>query len=146
MVPAVALIAAACSSSSASAPTKASFDKQANAICRTYNAKLSAMSTAVSNASSVSQVESGMEAAITDASQMSARLKALPEPAGERATLDQAFAAQDAQLQRIKGLFDAVEQNDNAKVESGETALNAATGPLDKQFDALGLGSCGGAS
>jgi hypothetical protein len=142
----VALIAGGCSSASASGPTQAAYNAQANAICRTYNAKLTAFGSELSNASSAQQAASELNAAVALAEQGSAKLKALPKPSGQSSALDQVYAAQEAQVTQLQALATALSQNDTAKVQSIDKALNASNGPLNRQFDAVGLRACGSGS
>jgi hypothetical protein len=142
----LALVVAGCSSSSASAPSKASYDKQANAICQTFNSKLKSVGSAISSSSSGTQVASALTDAISVAEQGSAKLEALPKPSGDNTALNKAYAAQDAQVTQMKQLVAAIKQNDAAKAQSTEAALNASNDPLNAQFDALGLTTCGSGS
>ena len=136
-------MAGGCSSSSASGPTEATYNAQANAICRTYNAKLTAFGSALSNASSAQQAASELNAAVALAQQGSAKLKALPKPSAQSSALDQVYAAQDAQVKQLQNLSTALSQNDSAKAQSIDKTLNASNGPLNRQFDAVGLRACG---
>jgi len=142
----MATLITACSSSSTSAPTQAAYDKQANALCQTYNAKLKAMGATITSASSKQQVASELAKAVTLAKQGSAQLKALAKPAGQSAGLDKVYADQDAQVSQIQAFASALQANDSAKAQSIENALNAGNGRLNQEFDALGLTACGSGS
>jgi PBP1b-binding outer membrane lipoprotein LpoB len=138
-----ALILAGCSSSSSSAPSKADYDRQANAICATYNGKLKSLGSTISNSASEQQVASQLGKAVSLAEQGSAKLEALTKPDGQSAALNKVYAAQEAQVKQIRALQTALSQNDPAKAQSIENALDAGDGSLNRQFDALGLTTCG---
>jgi hypothetical protein len=139
-------IAAGCSSSSGSAPTKADYDRQANAICQTYNSKLKAIGTTISDASSNQQVAAELTEAVSLGKQGSAKLEALTKPDGQSAALNKVYADQDEQVRQIQALATALNQNDTAKAQSIENPLNTGNGPLNEEFDAVGLTTCGSGS
>ena len=142
----MATLIAGCSSSTVSAPTKADYDRQANAICQTYNSKIKTLGSTISNASSSQQVASELTKVIPVAEQGSAKLAALTKPDGQSAALNRVYAAQDAQVRQIQAFATALNQNDSAKAQSIENALNAGNGPLNQEFDAVGLTTCGSGS
>jgi hypothetical protein len=139
-------ITAGCSSSSASAPTKADYDRQANAICQTINAKIKAFGSTISSTSSTQQVASELTKVVAVAEQGSAGLAALAKPDGQSAALDKVYAAQDAQVKEIQAFATALNQGDSAKAQSIENELNAGNAPLNQEFDAVGLTTCGSGS
>jgi hypothetical protein len=138
------ILATGCSSSTSAAPTKASYATQANAICKEFNGKLNAIGS--SSGQSLSQVQALLAEAVPLAERGQAKLEALPKPSDESAALNKVYAAQQTQVNQLKALANAVNAGDATKIQSISATLNALGGPLNSQFDALGLTACGSGS
>ena len=125
------------------APDKTSYDARANAICKTFNAKLQSVGAALSTSTSLAQFEVVLNDAISVAQGGINRLQALHRPAAENAALEAAYKSQEAQLTDVKGILAAVKANSITKVRAAIAVTTASDAPLNKQFDALGLTACG---
>ncbi len=146
---AVGLLAAGCSSSGSatpSAPSKATYDKQANAICNTYSSKLSTLGASLQSSTSTSQVEQALSRAISLGQQGTSKLEALSRPSGESSSLSAAYNDQEQQVSDLKHLLSAIRANNETAFKSEETALNASDASVNQKFDALGLTKCGSGS
>jgi hypothetical protein len=142
-------LAVGCSSSPASAPSgpsKSAYDKQANAICKTFNAKLSSVGAQLSSNTQVAQVEQGLESAIALAQQGTKKLEDLRRPTGESPALSAAYKAQEGQVTDFKAILSAVRANSASQVRTALAAAQASSAPLNQKFDALGLTTCGSGS
>jgi hypothetical protein len=125
-------------------PDQASYDTQANAICKQFNAKLNAIGS--SSGQSLSQVQALLAEAVPLAERGQAKLEALPKPSDESAAHDKVYAAQQTQVNQLKALANAVNAGDATKIQSISARLSALGGPLSSQFDALVLTACGSGS
>jgi hypothetical protein len=144
----LAVVVAGCSSSASatSTPTKASYDKQANAICKTFNAKLSSVGAELKTSTQQAQVEQGLETAISLAQQGTNKLEGLRRPAGETGALAATYRGQEGQVTDFRNLLTAVEANSASQVQTALATAQASSGPLNQKFDALGLTVCGSGS
>ena len=135
------LAAGACGGSSA--PSKASYDKQADAICATYNSKLRAAGAGLASSSSVAQAEDALSSAVSLAQQGETKLESLKQPSGEGAQLKKVYAAQQAQVTDLHNAVVALKANNTAAAKSAISAAASSSTAIDQQFDALGLTTCG---
>jgi hypothetical protein len=146
---AVGLLAAGCSSSgnaTPSAPSKATYDKQASAICNTYSSKLSTLGASLQSSTSPSQAERVLSRAISLGQQGTSKLEALTRPSGEASSLSAAYNEQEQQVTELKHLLSAIRANNQTEFKSDELALNASDASVNQKFDALGLTTCGSGS
>ncbi len=143
---AVAALVAGCSSPSSATPSKASYDKQADAICKTYSAKENSAASALTSSTTNAQIVSALNKAISLGEEGSKKLQALPKPTGERAALNKAFTAQTALVDQLKKVLQAAKANDAEAFKSAASGLTTMGSSLDQQFDALGLTTCGSGS
>ena len=147
---AIAILASACSPgsspSSPTTPSRAAYDRQADAICQTFNAKLESVGAQLSSSTQVAQVEQGLESAISLAQQGTDKLEQLPRPAGESGALGAAYAAQEGQVADFKAILSAVRADSVSGVRSAVATAQASSAPLNQKFDALGLTTCGSGS
>lgn len=119
--------------------SKAAFLAQANAICTTMNTQQSALPDPTTSAQALDELHQA--AAITQ--DAVARLRALPEPAGDAPTLQAAFAKVDA--------VNASAQREIAAIAAGNTALaqqidnqtTALNDTANQAFNAYGMTVCG---
>jgi hypothetical protein len=146
----IALLGTACGSSSSAtttpAPSKVTYDDQANAICQKFNAKLSSVGDQLSSSTQAAQVEQALESAIALAQQGTTKLEHLRRPAGENQALGAAYKAQEGQVADFKNLLSAVRANSASEVRSALATAQASDATLNQQFDALGLTTCGSGS
>jgi hypothetical protein len=146
---ALGLLASACGSSSGAAPSppsKATYDSQANAICKSYSSKLSSLGSSLQSSSSASQVEQVLNQAITVAQQGTSKLEALPRPSGESSSLAAAYQVQEQQVTELKNLLAAVQADNPTEIKSDEAGFEATETSVNQKFDALGLTTCGSGS
>jgi hypothetical protein len=138
------LLGAGCGGSSA--PTKVAYDKQANAICASYNAKLKAAGAALSGSTSRAEAEKSLSGAISLAQQGTSRLESLKRPNGESAQLQKAFSAQQAQITDLRSLLTAIQEDSATKAKAALAKADSSTASVKDLFDTVGLRTCGSSS
>jgi hypothetical protein len=119
--------------------TKEEFIAAADAICKEANAKLDALGTPTT----LEQIAKFAGDAITIQEEALADLKALKPPAADEATINEAYALLDQQLELGRQIEAAAKEGDQAKIQE----LVGEVQPIDSQADQIaqdyGLKECG---
>jgi hypothetical protein len=119
--------------------TKEEFIAQADAICKEANDKLDALG----EPANIEEVATFAEDAIAIQEDALARLRALKPPAEDEATLNEAYALLDQQVELGRQIVTAAEAGDVAAIEE----IVAQGEPINDQADQIatdyGLKECG---
>jgi hypothetical protein len=119
------IVIGACGGSS-STPSKASYDKQANSLCGSYNEQLQSLGTNLGQAKTTAAAEAILARAASEAEAGTKKLEALTPPAGEASALKQAFAFQQEEVADIRKIEQAVGQKSSS---AAKAALTDGTTP-----------------
>ena len=136
------LLVAALTAGTASAapPTKASWARGANAICRVELARVHALRQPAQG--DVGGLVTYLDRAIAVANPYTARIARLPRPASERMTIAQWVGIQYRAVREIRQLQDALRLRDMNRVASLLTALTQQGKRSDALARRLGAGVC----
>jgi len=126
--------------------TKAAFDKRADKICTTYNAKLNSMTSQLSGSSSATQAVRILDKAVGEAEQGTNKLKSLPRPSAQSGKIGQAVSAEQHLVGDLKSLVTDLKTNNESKARSLVAGITSAKSTVYKDFDAVGAKACGGGS
>jgi hypothetical protein len=129
----LACLAAGCGGSA-----KEDFQKQANAICKRYDAKINALGTP----SSPADIPQYVEKAIPIIQQGLAELRALKPPQGLEADYKLMLDETEKAVPAARNLADAAAKNDAAAVQKALKEGNAANQKSDRFATKIGLSEC----
>ncbi len=138
----LALTALAVTGCGSSGPSKTSYVAKANAICATYNAKVTALPQ-LPEGSSVQATAKYLAASAAIAGEETDKLKALTMPKGEKATLTSLYSRQAAQVSQVQSAVKQLSTGDIAGAQATVNRLEGSGPGLDKDFTAYGLNACG---
>jgi hypothetical protein len=140
-VAAVAGLLAACGGGGGTDTTvsAAEFRRQADAICAKYQNQLNALGTP----SSLADLKDYVNKAVPIIEKGNAELQALEPPEELAATWNRALELNRQQLDIVRDLQDAVEAEDEAKMQDLLEQAQAANEESDKLARQLGLRECG---
>ena len=124
------------------APTKASYTAKANAVCKTYNAKLGLLTESLAGIPSMTKAEQQLGVVLLASRQYNQKLQAIPRPPGESAALAKVFKLQAAGIADLQRAVRSLQAGKVAGVTADLTADAATLEPVDRQFTALGLKTC----
>jgi hypothetical protein len=130
-------------SAAGAAPSRSGYAARANAVCRTYNAKLGTLTGSLSSVTSIAQAEQRIGAVLTTSLADNRALEALPRPRAEAKKLGRLFAMQGAGIVDLRKAVTSLANGDVTGVDGDLQADQALIKPLEKGFDALGLTTCG---
>jgi hypothetical protein len=126
--------------------SKADFLTQANAICKSTNAKTKAVGEGLpSNPSPVDQADALDKSADLIGDGI-AQMQRLTQPSGDRSDLIRFYQRSQQLLVLTRQLADAFRASNLKTVTSIETEANALDDDLTKAADAYGLSACGSGS
>jgi hypothetical protein len=132
------LLAAGCGGGGGDRLSKEEFQKQANATCTKYEAKLNAIGRPTSPADVKAYVEKG----IPVIQQGLAELRALKPPEGMQGDYERMLTEVEKSIPAARQLGEAAAKNDAAAVQKALAAGNAASAAADDAAKSLGLTGC----
>src|SRR2546421_8799911 len=122
--------------------TRAEFVARANEICKAGNARQSAIP---SPDNTVAQQLAYLDQVIAATAETLRQIRALPQPPGDRATLQQMYAKGDAALSVARQESAALKEGKTSVAAALDTQLATATNEVNSAFSAYGLIFCGSA-
>lgn len=123
------------------AETKADYIARGNAVCDTFTQKQSALPTP--SGSALADVAPYIDQNVTLATDLLAQLKAIPQPAGDSAALQDVFTKFQATLDLLKQEAAAAHANNQSTFDTLDTQLNTSGDASNAAFNAYGLTVCG---
>ncbi len=145
-VPIAAVLAAAllagCGSSSSGTLSKAAYTKQADAICKKYNAKVKALKTPSGN--DPQAIADFFAQGKKLAQQRLAELRALKPPDSLKADVDRAYGLEQQVIDRLDQVSAALTDRNQASYQKLTGELNKLSGEADAIAKKLGLPNCAG--
>jgi hypothetical protein len=142
LVAGTAVVVLGWAAAAGAAPTKASYAAKANAVCKTYNAKLGLLTESLAGMTSMTKAEQQLDVVILASRQFNQKLQAIPRPRGESAALAKVFKLQATGIADLQRAVRSLEAGKVAGVTADLTADAATLKPVDRQFTALGLKTC----
>jgi hypothetical protein len=118
---------------------KADYVQQANALCAEMNQKVKALPLYSTDAAVVA---GEMEKGIAIVRDTLARLRALPMPAGDEATLEAYHAAIEANAAKADEVVAALRSGDGSRMAAADDALQADTKKVNAMATAYGETEC----
>ena len=129
------------------APSKANYLTQANAICADMNAASIAVSREYSSKPVTAENEAALLRANADIIESTiTKLRALPRPRGDEATLKSAFDKAAELPPAARALATAVEDGDQSRIPALQAAGDKAQAAANQAADSYGLTTCGSGS
>lgn len=123
--------------------TRASYDKKANAICKTYERKVKSIGGSLSHNASKSEVEHLLSHGVAVAKQGVGKLDALPKPSNPPSALAHAFHSQKVELGDLDQVLADLKKNDLSQVQRLSAKIDRDGSQVNRYFDAAGLRACG---
>ncbi len=136
--------AAGCGSSHSSNVSQAAFEAGANSVCAKFNGQ--ERSLGQPEDTNLQSVSSYLDKVASIGQDEINQLKTLGTPKSDQSKLSVIYASMQVQVAQARQLARTVEAGNLASASSQLQRLQSATGPINQQFDSLGLNTCGSGS